>query len=212
VLILPLLGASGMWRQGEKVDLAIKTLGIPFPETEIDTMQARGQSDNLWCDRMAELWGQKAEDWYPQPQECPTEIFARAGNVTQDMIDRMLRKVARRRRGGDTVEENPVWAWTYEFMEKSEEEKAAFEEKLAKLPAKLPPITVMDYDGKTVLTLDEVKAKYWNNPDWQRPETPRLDEMIGAMREARLRRMQAAREAAVARAEESPRAPGRAAV
>jgi hypothetical protein len=153
----------------------LKSVGVPFPESTKERMEPRKQGDgeDLWFDRWALLWGQKPEDWYATKTVPVSQQLA--GTFSQDFIDRMQRTITRRRTAGpDGIPENPLYTWQYEFIEKSEEDKAAFEQWLVDQRANvtLTP-TYLDLDGETVLTEEQVKEKYLSkDPNWTPPPLP----------------------------------------
>lgn len=157
--------------QADKLDIFLKKAGVPFPESTKERLQPRQEGDDLWFDRWALLWGRKPEDWYALKNVAVSQQLA--GTFDQDFIDRMQRQITRRRKGAGGGVENPIYTFQYEFIEKPEEEKAAFEEWLvAQRANKTMDVTYFDVDGKTILTEQEVQDKYLSDPTWRPPPLP----------------------------------------
>lgn len=73
--------------QGDKLDVLLKTVGVPFPESTKERLEPRKQGDDLWWDRWALLWGKQPEDWYALKTVPVSQQLA--GTFSQDFIDRM---------------------------------------------------------------------------------------------------------------------------
>lgn len=83
------------------------------------------------------------------------------------------REITRRRKAGpDGIPENPIYTMQYEYLEKSEEERAAFEKAFEADQGEAFTSTYFDVDGETILTEEQVKEKYLSNPDWTPPPLP----------------------------------------
>ena len=101
--------------QGEKVDVYLKRVGVPFPESPKINLQPRAQGEDLWFDRWAYLWGQKPEEWYAKRRDPPAQQLS--GTFSQDLIDRMQRDISSRKRGRAEGGENPLYAWQDQYGE-----------------------------------------------------------------------------------------------
>lgn len=83
------------------------------------------------------------------------------------------REITRRRKAGpDGIPENPIYTMQYEYLEKSEEERAAFEKAFEEQRGETFTSTYLDVDGETILTEEQVKEKYLSDPNWTPPPLP----------------------------------------
>jgi hypothetical protein len=92
--------------QGDKLDVYIKKVGLPFPESPKVGTDARKVAENQWFDRWSELFGMKPTDWHPRAEVPPSQRLA--GSFDQDFVDRMQIQITRRRSGKQDGVENPV--------------------------------------------------------------------------------------------------------
>jgi len=119
------------------LDFTLKQVGIPFPESEVERITPLSPPSNPFLDRL-ELLDDHDTSNLGVDYLSPAEELAAAGNLTQSLIDRILRNTVPSYLAGSPEEaeemqgeENRVWAYLNRIQDMTPQEREEHYRKLS---------------------------------------------------------------------------------